>query len=63
MADRRVPSNYPRNNYGTFFGSNSFLVSKVSSGRLLAGTYNVKIRAVEQYGAFPRKKKKGASEF
>ena len=32
IADRRVPSNYPRNNCGTHFGSISLLVSKVVNG-------------------------------
>ena len=32
IADRRVPSNYPRINCGTHFGSISLLVSKVVNG-------------------------------
>ena len=31
IADRRVPSNNPRNHCGTHFGSSSFLISKVAS--------------------------------
>ena len=33
IADRRVPSNNPRNNCGTFFGSSSLVVSKVAIGQ------------------------------
>ena len=33
IADRRVPSNDPRNNCGTQFDSSTFLVSKVANGQ------------------------------